>query len=199
MVGRATGQFGVRSDPGHRIKKMLRSKSWVGGLTTNSEQRSLPSMARRKGRKNYKQIKTGTVNLGTAGAHVHIAAVRMLDDVVKGTFLNNIQFSVMTNSGVGGAVDQAPSFTMYLSTRDSSAGWSDDQVIAVSSTGQGGGNGNLVARRVIRTNEVGSQVARDIGPVHVWLENTDVSNATDMEARVTLTAWGRMHLLDEDF
>ena len=166
-------------------------------------------MARRRGRTNYKQVKTGTVNLGTTGSQVHIAQVKMIDEALRGSFLNNVQYSVQCNNAtymvtppdpaasVAGT-SIMPAFTFYLSYESSS--WSDDSVIAVSSTGQGGGNGNLSCKRTIKTNETGSTVAEQIGPVHVWMESTDItSGATDVEARVTLTAWGRMILLDEDF
>ena len=160
-------------------------------------------MARRHGRTNYKQVKTGTVDLGTTGAQFHIAEIRMIDEALRGSFLNNVQFSVMqqrtirvdTAEEVSGSSGQA--FTLYLSYESSS--WNDDAVIAAYSTPVGGGNGNLVCKRVIKTNEVGSTVAEQIGPVHVWMEGTDISLDIDQEARVTLTAWGRMILLVEDF
>ena len=158
-------------------------------------------MARRKGRTNYKQVKTGTVNLGQTGAQYHIAEIKMIDEALRGSFLNNVQFSVMADNLVqlSGTAEfgTLPAYTVYLSYESTS--WSDDSVIAVSSTAQGGGNGNLSCRRVIKTNETGSTVAEQIGPVHVWMESSDVSNDGDTKARVTLTAWGRMILLDEDF
>ncbi len=160
-------------------------------------------MARKRGRTNYKQVKTGTVDLGTTGAQVHIAEIRMLDEALRGSFLNNVQFSVMqnrtirvdTSDEVSGSSGQA--FTLYLSYESSS--WSDNTVIAAFSTPVGGGNGNLVCKRVIKTNETGSTVAEQIGPVHVWMEGTDISLNIEQEARVTLTAWGRMILLVDDF
>ncbi len=160
-------------------------------------------MAKRKGSTNYRQLKTGTVNLGQTGAQVHIASVRMIDDSIKGAYLNNVQFSVMSDelivlSGTS-EVAAIPAYTVYLSTEDSGAGWNDDSVIAVSSTPQGGGNGNLSCKRKIQTDAVSVQSARDIGPVHIWMESTDVSSAGDTKARITLTAWGRMILLVEDF
>ena len=147
-------------------------------------------------RSNYKQVKTGTVDLGAGGAQTHIAEIRMLDDALRGSFLNNVQFSVMDNgSRPTSALSQVPGFTMYLSYRDAS--WDDDSVIAAYTTPACGGNGNLVCKRVIKTNETGSTIAEQIGPVHVWLEGTDVLGT--LSARVTLTAWGRMILLVEDF
>jgi hypothetical protein len=164
---------------------------------------------RRRGRSNYKQVKTGTVDLGTAGAQIHIAEIKMIDEALRGSFLNNVQFSVQANNTVYAisppdpaasvaGVAVMPSFTLYLSYESSS--WVDSSVIAVSSTAQGGGNGNLTCKRIIKTNETGSTVAEQIGPVHVWMECTDVTTgATAPTARVTLTAWGRMILLEEDF
>ena len=153
-------------------------------------------MAKRKGRTNYKQVKTGTVDLGSEGAQTHIAEIRMLDDALRGSFLNNVQFSVQDNGGRPVEhLSQLPSFTVYLSYRATS--WDDDSVIAVSSTAGGGGNGNLSCKRIIKTNAVASTVAENIGPVHVWMEGTDVLGT--LSARVTLTAWGRMILLVEDF
>ena len=156
---------------------------------------------RRRGRTNYKQIKTGTVNLGQAGEQIHVAQVEMIDDALKGSFLNNVQYSIMSNAlqqqSSSNDVGALPAFTVYLSYESSS--WSDDSVIAVSSTPAGGGNGNLSCKRYIKTNSTGSTVAEQIGPVHVWVECTDVSTAADTECRLTLTAWGRMILLNEDF
>ena len=145
-------------------------------------------------------MKTGTVDYGTGGSQIHIAEIQMIDEALRGSFLNNVQFSVQDNYSIGTGEDAGPlsAFTFYLSYESSS--WNDDAVIAVHSTPQGGGNGNLTCKRIIKTNETGSTVAEQIGPVHVWMEGTDVSSAGNpKEARVTLTAWGRMILLVEDF
>ena len=155
---------------------------------------------------NYKQIKTGTVNLGNTGAQVHIASIDMIDDAIRGAFLNNVQFSVQQNATMaqaevaGQAVSRSSTmgFTFYLSYRATT--WDDDSVIAVYSVGGAAGNGNLTCKRSIKTNEEGSTIAEQLGPIHVWMEGTDCSVApADTEARVTLTAWGRMILLTEDF
>ena len=162
-----------------------------------------------KGRTNYKQVKTGTVELGHDGSQVHIASIEMLDDALRGAFLNNVQFSVQQNNTIPHALvndedyagvtrGSGAAYTLYLSYESNT--WNDDAVIAASSTGVGGGNGNLTCKRVIKTNEIGSTVAEQIGPVHVWMEGTDISaSGTEPSARVTLTAWGRMILLEEDF
>ena len=161
-------------------------------------------MARRRGRRNYKQVKTGTVELGTGGAQIHLAEVIMLDHALKGAYLNNVQFSVMTNNTTSrlASTDPAasaliPAYTFYLSYEPTT--WSDGSVFAVYSTPQGGGNGNLTCKRSIKTNE-DSDPERNQGPIHIWAECTDVTaGATPLEARVTLTAWGRMILLKDDF
>ena len=145
------------------------------------------------------------MNLGTSGSQIHIAEIKMIDDALRGAFLNNVQFSVQQNLTIGSLESAADtvyrttnqSFTLYLSYESNS--WSDDAVIAAYTVPMGGGNGNLVAKRVIKTNETGSTVAEQIGPVHVWMEGTDISQDVDAQARVTLTAWGRMILLEEDF
>ena len=163
---------------------------------------AVPHLMARKGKSNYKQTKTGTVNLGFSGDQIHIASIEKLDGQLRGSFLNNVQFSVQQNLTIG-TIDpltsrsSAQAFTLYLSPEASS--WSDDRVIAAYTVGNGGGNGNLVCKRTIKTNETGSGVAEDIGPVHVWMEGTDISLDTDTSARVTLTAWGRMIILEEDF
>ena len=89
-------------------------------------------------------------------------------------------------------------FTFYLSYRANN--WDDDSVIAVYAVGGAAGNGNLTCKRSLKTNEEGSTVAEQLGPIHVWMEGTDCSlDPFDTEARVTLTAWGRMIILNEDF
>ena len=57
-------------------------------------------MARKRGRTNYKQVKTGTVELGQSGAQIHIAEIKMIDEALRGSFLNNVQFSVMQNNTI---------------------------------------------------------------------------------------------------
>ena len=143
--------------------------------------------------------------MGGSGAQIHLAEIKMVDEALRGSFLNNVQFSVQANNLPPAAVvtdlrngwASLPAYTFYLSYRASS--WDDDSVIAVHSTGAGGGNGNLTCKRIIKTNETGSTVAEQIGPVHVWAECTDIGSATTPHARVTLTAWGKMILLVEDF
>ena len=159
----------------------------------------------RRGKTNYKQVKTGTVDLGTAGDQIHIAEIKMVDDALRGSFLNNVQFSVMQNATIGQppvadlnvSRSSTSAYTFYLSYESST--WNDNAVIAAYAVGGAGGNGNLVGKRVIKTNETGSTIAEQLGPVHVWMEGTDISLSTSAEARVTLTAWGRMILLVEDF
>ena len=197
VVGRATGQTGTgsreatdREDAAQHLGGFIGSTMIDCGLVPHR-------MARRR-QTNYKQVETGTVDLGASGAQVHIASIRMIDAALRGAFLNNVQFSVMDNGGRPAEnLSQIPAFTMYLSYADTSPGWSDASVIAVFTTPAGGGNGNLVCKRTIKTNDMTSTVGEQVGPVHVWLEGTDVLGT--LSARVTLTSWGRMIILTEDF
>ena len=150
--------------------------------------------------------------MGWSGDPIHIASIDMIDDAIRGAFLNNVQFSVMQHNTVAvsseGATDglnrtTSAAYTLYLSYE--SGTWSDDSVIAAYSVSSQGGNGNLVCKRAIKTNETGSTIAEQLGPVHVWIEGTDIAvdsqpaYGAEPQARVTLTAWGRMILLEEDF
>ena len=151
------------------------------------------------------------MDLGNTGAQIHIASIDMIDDAIRGAFLNNVQFSVQQNAtmaqaeigGIAISRSSTMGFTFYLSYRATT--WDDDSVIAVYAVGGAAGNGNLTCKRSIKTNEEGSTIAEQLGPIHVWMEGTDCSLATgsggsgDTSARVTLTAWGRMILLTEDF
>ena len=147
-------------------------------------------MARRRSAPNYKQIVTGTKDMGDTGSQIHIAKIEKLDEQLKGCFLNNVLVSCQTQV----TTDQATlsAFTVYLSTAPSGS-WSDDKVITARSTPGGGGTVNLVAKRRILTNETSADV-QPIGPVHVWAEVTDIPQA-DNSARFTIEAWGRMHNL----
>ena len=146
---------------------------------------------------------TGTVNLGTAGGQFHIATITKVDpDMPMSAYLNNVQFSCMQDVTLGvtsGSRSSTQGFTFYLNDRSAADGWADSSPWAVSSIPQGG-NGNLTARRYIRTDfDPGPAYENYLGPVHVWMEGTDISSSTNAEARVTLTAWGRMHKLTGDF
>ena len=104
MVGRATEQVWGSAHAGHQYEKMLRSIfGWV--WANNNKPRTavtrLMARRRRRGKTNYKQIKTGTVNLGTGGAQIHIAEIKMIDDALKGSYLNNVQFAVQQQLTIG--------------------------------------------------------------------------------------------------
>ena len=172
-----------------------------------------PPMARnkrsRRGGTLYRQVATETANLGQGGEQIHLGTVEPLDPALRGCYLENIRIHVIPNqSGVfSGSLDdddktwngpaQMPSFTFYLSYESDS--WSDDAIIAASSTSQGGGNLNLVAKRSIWTDQSGSTVAEQLGPIQLWCEATQVGldgASTDVKARYTVEVWGRMFKFD---
>jgi len=165
-------------------------------------------MARRSRARNYKQTVTGTKTLGTLGAQFHIGKVNKLDPALKGGYIKNFVVSVMQNNSTYSVPPPDPAdnvggtalmggFTVYLSNAPAGS-WSDEQVLTARSVASGGGTVSLSARRFIKDDENADDSS--IAPVHVWLEMTDVtSGATDLTARVTIEAWGRMILLSGDF
>ena len=150
-------------------------------------------MARRRS-SNYKQIQTGTKDLGDVGDQIHIAKVDKLDEQLKGCYVNNMLISVQAQETSDNA--PLPAYTVYLSTAKEGE-WDDDQVITARSTAQGGGTLNLVAKRRILTNDV-DHPDSSIGPIHVWIEATDIPH-DDNVVRMTMEVWGRMHRLTNNF
>ena len=165
-------------------------------------------MAKRSRARNYKQIVTGTKNLGTGGTQYHIGKVNKLDPALRGGYLHNVVVSIMQNNTTYAVPPPVPSvnvggtalmgaFTVYLSN-SASGDWKDDQILAAKSTGSGGGTVSLSAKRFIKDDANADDSS--ISPVHIWAEMTDVtSGATDLTARCTIEAWGRMVLLSGDF
>ena len=154
----------------------------------------------------YKQTVTGTKTLGTAGAQFHIGKVNKLDPALAGGYIKNFVVSIIQNNstylvppepGDKGGTSLMGAFTVYLSN-SASGDWSDDQVLTARSVASGGGTVSLSARRFIKNDE--NDDDNSTSPVHVWLEMTSItSGATDLTARVTIEAWGRMILLSGDF
>ena len=158
-------------------------------------------MAKRSRARNYKQSVTGTKTLGTLGAQFHIGKVNKLDPALKGGYIKNFVVSVMQNNTTAVVAGQEwgfmGGFTVYLSN-SASGDWADDQVLTARSVPTGGGTVSLSARRFIKDDENADDSS--ISPVHVWIEMTDVTaGATDLTARCTIEAWGRMILLSGDF
>jgi len=172
-----------------------------GWETILERARTLSVMARRRS-KNYKQVVTGTKDMGITGAQIHIGKVTKLDPALKSGFLKNVVVSCMYQELSGSPTishTALPAFTVYLSNNSNADGWSDDAVLAARSTSQGGGNVSLSANRIIRTDETASDSS--LGPVHVWAEMTDVPgySGVGFDARYTIEAWGRMVILTGDF
>ena len=84
------------------------------------------------------------------------------------------------------AADMA--FVGYLTTN--SASFADDEIITARSTGAGGGNLSLTAKRVIKSNEPdAAMIAGEGGTIAIWLETSNTALSED--ARVYLEVWGR--------
>ncbi len=156
-------------------------------------------MAKRS--RNYKQVTTGTKNMGRTGAQVHIGKVNKLDPALRGGYLHNVVVSIMQDNATylvaGAEVALMGAFTVYLSN-SASGDWQDSQILTAKSTAAGGGTVSLSAKRFIKDDANADDSS--ISPVHIWLEMTDVTaGATDMTARVVIESWGRMVLLTGDF
>ena len=157
----------------------------------------------------YRQVHTGTKNLESSGAQIHVGTIEPMDPALRGCYLENVNIAVIPNTlpawdtdyDPGGSdprfISQSPSFTYYLSYQGPDDGdWTDDGVIAASSTSQGGGNLTLTAKRSIWTDQTGSTVAQQLGPIHIWAEATKTTLNTDVFARHTISVWGRMYKVD---
>ena len=157
----------------------------------------------------YRHVVTETADIGEAGSQTVLGKVTPIDPALRGCYLENIRISVIPNKlpvFSGDSADdektwngpgQSPSFTFYLSYESTT--WSDDSVIAASSTGAGGGNLNLVAKRSVLTDQTGSEVAMQLGPIFLWCEATQVGldgETTSPQARYTADIWGRMFKFD---
>ena len=171
----------------------------MGGLTIIDCGLVPHRMAKRS--RNYKQIVTGTKTLGTLGAQYHIGKINKLDPALRGGYCHNVVVSVMQNNTMAAIAAEEwgfmGAFTVYLSN-SASGDWKDDQILGARSTASGGGTVSLSARRFIKDDANSDDSS--LGPVHVWLEMTDVTaGATAATARVTIEGWGRMVLLSGDF
>ena len=171
----------------------------MGGSTTNNGRQPVPSnMARRRKSRVYKQVKTGTNDMGNTGDQKHIGKVTKLDPSLKGAYLKNVVVSMQLNQTVSDDKIGAVGFTVYLSNNSGNDGWSDDAVVGARSIGGSAGNCSLTANRRIMTDE--SEATSSSGPIHIWAEVTDHSGALDdVSARITIEAWGRMILLTDFF
>ena len=155
-------------------------------------------MARRKRARLYKQVVTGTNDMGNTGDQKHIGKVTKLDPSLKGAYLKNVIVSMQLNDVVGSDAGATVGFTVYLSNNSGNDGWSDDAVLAARSIGGSAGNISLSANRRIMTDT--SAADSSLGPVHIWAEVTDFTGITDdVSARISIEAWGRMILLTDFF
>ena len=147
-------------------------------------------MAKRKGPRNYKQVRTMTKSMGSSGGQEHCLAVKKLDPQLVGSYLNNIVASIQLNSPTTIDPDASrttPAFTLYLTTSNV---WNDDNVITARTVGGSGGTVSLSAKRYIKSDD--EDVDGTTGPVHLWAEMTDIQGLLEeTEARITMEVWGR--------
>ena len=154
-------------------------------------------MARKKGPRNYKQVRTMTKGMGGSGGQEHCLGIKKLDPQLTGAFLNNVVVSLQLNSPVTVDPDAprtTPAYTVYLTSSNT---WDDEQIITARSIGGSGGTCSVSAKRFIRTDEEDPTGAN--GPVHVWVEMTDIAGLLETsEARITMEVWGRYIALTLD-
>ena len=150
-------------------------------------------MAKRRGPRNYKQVRTLTKDMGNIGGQEHVLAIRKLDPQLTGAYLNNVIVSMQLNTD-DISQGSTPGFTAYLTTTNS---WDDDNVITARSVGGSAGTVSLSAKRFIRSDE--DDETGSTGPVHVWIEMTDIAGTGEVgEARCTMEVWGRYIALTLD-
>jgi hypothetical protein len=154
-------------------------------------------MAKRRGPKNYKQVRTLTKNMGGDGGQEHVLAIKKLDPQLAGAYLNNVIVSMQLNESSESSIstNATPGFTAYLTS--SGGAWSDDNIISARSFGGSGGTCSLSAKRYIKSDE--TDETGTTGPVHVWVEMTDIVGVLETsECRVNLEVWGRFIALTVD-
>ena len=135
---------------------------------------------RRRGRRLYKQVKTFTKDLGSAGGQILLGSFNPIDAAVSFGYLNNVICSSIQNQG-----EQETGGLMFYLTTDSS--WNDDEVITARARPLGGGTVNLVAKRKVSAEVFDNMPG---GKLYLWMEFTDITAITDVEARVVLEIWG---------
>ena len=140
-----------------------------------------------KSRRNYKQTKVATVNMGSAGTQILVGTISPLDVQVGTGFLKNVVCTALQNDGDG----DNGGFMFYLSTSNS---WNDDYVLTARATGSLGGTVSLSAAGHNYIRDDVADVSRNDGELYVWAEVTDLGT-TQNTARIALEAWGRFIVL----
>ena len=103
-------------------------------------------------------------------------------NVVISSILNDV--GQQTNNDSGGLM-------FYLST---SGSWSEDYVITARALPQFGGTLSLKGGRYIKDTH--ADISRNDGPLYVWAEMTETTVGEDVELRISMEAWGRGILLE---
>ena len=135
-------------------------------------------MARR-----YKQTKTKTDNLGSAGSQVLIGKVDKIDAQGVNGYLHNIRVSMLLNEGHT-AFTTNGGFICYLTTADT---WADEDIICARAA-QFADTVNLPAKRTLRQSA--DNVKGNMGPVYLWAECSDITASTDVTVRIVTETWG---------
>ena len=132
----------------------------------------------------YKQVKTLTKNIGSAGAQVKVATIGKLDNVGMTGYANNVIISSIVNDY---SSSEIPGLIFYASTSDS---WSDDNVISARAvTGSASGTVNLPLKRRVSADT--QQAENNDGRIYIYAECTDVAVLDDTDIRLSMELWGR--------
>ena len=144
---------------------------------------------RRRGKKRYKLIECGNVDMGSAGDQVKIAKFDKVDAQGITAYIHNIRLHYLANdTDLGDLGTENVGCMFYLTTDDA---WSDGYVFAAAAGGGNGTNLNLSAKRFVRTDA--DDILGNLGPVYLWGEVTDATDTADIDVRLVIEAWGYFH------
>jgi len=137
-------------------------------------------------RRMYKQVKTQSKDMGSAGSQILLGTISPLDVQVGTGYLKNVVCTALLNDGDG----DNGGFMFYLSTSNS---WNDDYVLTARACQLGGTVSLSAAGHNFIRDDV-ADVSRNDGELYVWGEVTDLGT-TQNTARIVLEAWGRFIVL----
>jgi len=133
----------------------------------------------------YKDVKTLTKNIGSAGSQVKVGEIAKIDNVGATGYVNNLTISAIVNDYTS---SETPGLIFYVGT---SSSWSDDDVVVARAvSGTSSGTVNLPIKRRIAQNSEGDPGSND-GRLYVWAECTDVAITDDTEIRFVGELWGK--------
>ena len=129
----------------------------------------------------YKQIKTFTKDMGSAGSQILLGYVEPLDDDLDFGYLNNIRLTAILQTGDG----DAGGILCFL---NASSSWSDSHIITADACPGFGGKMNLSAKRKVSGAQ---QITRPDGRVYLYAELTDITVTTDVQLRCVIECYGK--------